>query len=115
MAEKYVIRRAAMDDCEALGIIGPAAYAAAYAHIWDDEAAFAEHLGAYGEAAWRQLLKDNAVLVWTAEINAKITGFLTLHLGSDTPAVTQTGGAEVRRIYLLPGSTGCTAPTIIST
>ena len=48
------VRRATVDDAEALGVIGPAAYAAAYHYLWSDCVA----LGSVRKVLWERRCGD---------------------------------------------------------
>ena len=103
MAE-ITIRRAVRDDATRLGIVGPAAYAAAYGDLWDDSVALARWLSSYGAEAVAAFLDRQETRVFVAEIDDEIVGFLTMIVGSTNPATGEDGGAEIPRIYLLPGA-----------
>ena len=99
-----VIRKATPEDADRLGSVGPAAYAAAYGDLWDDGAALARWLDTYGAAAMSDFLAREETRIWVAEIGGEIVGFLTMIIGSANPATGETGGAEIPRIYFLPGA-----------
>ncbi len=103
MAEP-VIRQATALDAERLGSVGPAAYAAAYGDLWDDGAALSRWLDSYGAAAMSAFLGRKETRAWVAEVDGEIVGFLTMIVGSANPATREAGGAEIPRIYLLPGA-----------
>ncbi len=106
MSEQYLIRRATVKDANILGVVGPAAYAAAYAYLWDDPKAFTGHLESYGPEAMCALIAAEDVCVWLAEFDGTPAGFLTMHLESNEPIASRPQGAELRRIYLSPVATG---------
>ncbi len=99
-----VVRRAIPDDADQLGRVGPAAYTAAYGDLWDDGAALARWLRSYGTAAVSDFLTREETRIWVAEVDGEIVGFLTMIIGSANPATGETGGAEIPRIYFLPGA-----------
>lgn len=99
-----VIRRASSADVHSLGIIGPAAYAAVYGYLWDDSAALARQLATFGAEAFAKLLERADARLWVAQLDASILGFLTMIVGSANPITKETNGAEIPRIYLLPGA-----------
>ncbi len=100
------LRRATAADVEELGYVGPAAYAAEYAYFWDDSVALARHLATFSSDAFSRLIERPQVSVWVAEIDETIVGFLTMIVGSADPIQSRAGGAEIPRIYLLPGVKG---------
>lgn len=100
------IRPAVLADSDCLGTIAPAAYAAAYGELWDRPADLARHLRTFGAEAFRDTLRDQGKRVWLAEVRGEIVGFLTLTLHSPDPVRQLPGGAELPRIYLLPGARG---------
>jgi len=100
------VRRAVPADAVALGFVGPAAYAAAYGDLWDDPAALADWLATYGETAQTAFIARSDTRVFVAEVDDRIVGFATMIIGSANPATRETGGAEIPRIYLLPGAQG---------
>ena len=99
-----VIRRAGTEDAAALGIVGPAAYAAAYGYLWEDAGALAAYLESYGARAMNDFLARSDTAAWLAETNGRIVGFLTMVMDSADPVTKEPGGAEIPRIYLLPGA-----------
>ncbi len=101
---EIVIRRAVSEDADRIGIVGPAAYSATYGAFWDNAAALARWLETYGAMAVSVFLGRADTRIWVAEIDGEIVGFLTLVIGSPNPATRETGGAEIPRIYLLPGA-----------
>jgi diamine N-acetyltransferase len=98
------IRRASAADIDQLGVIGPAAYALAYAYLWADGAAFARHLATFSAEAFGKFLKRADTRLWVAEIDGSIVGFLSMIVGSANPITGWPNGAEIPRIYLLPGA-----------
>lgn len=92
-----------MDD---LGVIGPAAYAAAYAYLWDDSAALARQLSTFSSASFANLVERADNSLWVAQVDGSIVGFLTMVAGSANPVTSLSNGAEIPRIYLLPGAQG---------
>ncbi|SDR12816.1 Ribosomal protein S18 acetylase RimI [Rhizobiales bacterium GAS113] len=99
-----VIRRALISDAETLGVIGPAAYAAAYADLWDDGAELARQLDTFGAAAFAELLRRSDARVWVSEMEGSLVGFLTMIVGAANPITREPNGAEIPRIYILPGA-----------
>lgn len=99
-----VIRRATAADAEAMGFVGPAAYSIVYAYMWDDSAAFSRQLATFSAAACRAFLARQDTRAWVAEIDGDVVGFLKMVLNSPNPVDAAANGAEVPRIYLLPGS-----------
>ena len=100
------IRLATRADCDNLGIIGPAAYAAAYAYLWRDPAALAEHLESFGPAGVAEFLAQPGARIWLAEHEERAIGFLSLLPNSLEPVARTPRGAEIPRIFLLPGARG---------
>ncbi|HEX9954249.1 MAG TPA: GNAT family N-acetyltransferase [Allosphingosinicella sp.] len=100
------IRPATHADSEILGIIGPAAYAAAYSYLWRDPAALAEHLESFGPAGVAAFLSQPGARIWLAEHAERAIGFLSLLPNSPEPVATTPHGAEIPRIFLLPGARG---------
>jgi len=99
-------RKARPSDAEALGIVGPAAYAAAYTYLWDDSAALARQIATFGTAAFVGLLARSEAWVWVAETDGAVIGFLSMIGHVPNPITLETNGAEIPRIYLLPGAQG---------
>ena len=106
MTARFSIRRATEEDCAALGVIAPAAYAAAYDWLWDDLAAFVSQLRSFDAGVFADQLADPAFDIWVAETGDAPIGFLTLKFPSDEPVAKAPGGAEIPRIYFLPQATG---------
>jgi GNAT superfamily N-acetyltransferase len=95
------VRRAAAEDAYVLGIIGPAAYAEAYAHLWDRPDAYVDQLQSFGPHAIGALFARPDARVWLGEINGIAVGFLSMIVGSSDPVEHRPGGAELPRIYIL--------------
>ena len=70
------VRSAIPEDAYMLGIIGPAAYAEAYAYLWDRPGAYSEQLQSYGQGAFEVLLTRIDARVWVGEVAGTIVGFL---------------------------------------
>jgi diamine N-acetyltransferase len=98
------IARAGEADVAELGIIGPAAYAAAYHDYWDDAVGFARHVTSFGPEAMRTFLARPDTRTWIARQDGVGVGFLTLVMGALEPIGNRPNGAEIPRIYLLPGA-----------
>jgi len=101
---EFSISRATEADAADLGVIGPAAYAAAYHDDWDDAVGFFHQLKSFGEDAMLATLARPDARVWIARQDGVGVGFLTMFIGSLEPINTREGGAEIPRIYLLPGA-----------
>jgi len=99
-----IVTRATAADAPDLGIIGPAAYAAAYHDDWDDAAGFFQQLKTFGAEAMLATLARADARVWIARQDGVGVGFLTMFVGSLEPLNHKAGGAEIPRIYLLPGA-----------
>ena len=99
-----VVRPFAAGDLTAVGVIGPAAYAASYGAYWDDPMALAQQLETYSASGVAAFLERPDAAAWVAELNDEIVGFLTLLMDSPDPVTGASGGAEIPRIYLLPGA-----------
>lgn len=91
-------------DVGEIGIIGPAAYAAAYHPDWDDPVAFMKQIMTFGPAAVKEFMARPEARVWIARQDGTGVGFLTMRVGSDEPLGKRPGGAEIPRIYLLPNA-----------
>ena len=104
MSKLVTIRKASGGDAETLGVVGPAAYAATYHYLWNDCVALARQLNTFSKSAFLALLQRPATRGWVAEIAGEIVGFLTMIVNSKNPITHDTSGAEIPRIYLLPGS-----------
>lgn len=100
------MRPAGPGDADALGLAGVAAYAEAYARLWDDPAAYLDQLASFGSAAFAALLADGTARVWAAEAAGRVVGFLSLWIGVADPVEGADGGAEVSRLYLLGACRG---------
>lgn len=100
------VRRADPADVPDLGVVGPAAYAVAYGHLWDDGAEFARQLATFGADAFEAFLNRPDTALWVAEADRTIVGFLSMIVGSANPITGEPNGAEIPRIYLLPGVQG---------
>ena len=100
------VRPATKDDCATLGVIAPAAYAAAYAYLWDDARAFVDQLRSFSADTFAAQIDDTQFRIWIAEIDGAPVGFLTLKLDSTEPVANRAGGAEIPRIYFLPQGAG---------
>jgi ribosomal protein S18 acetylase RimI-like enzyme len=88
-------------DAEMLGALGPAAYAGAYAYLWDNPDAYLRHLETFGRHSFETLLGRPDARVWAADSNGVFVGFLSMIIGSLDPIERRGGGAELPRIYLL--------------
>lgn len=99
-----IVTRASERDAGDLGIIGPAAYAAAYHDDWDDAVAFFLQLKTFGEDAFSLTMARPDARVWIARQDGVGVGFLTMVVGSLEPINQRESGAEIPRIYLLPGA-----------
>lgn len=98
------VTRATEADAADLGVIGPAAYAAAYHDDWDDAVGFFHQLKSFGEDAMLATLARPEARVWIARQDGVGVGFLTMFVGSLEPINNRESGAEIPRIYLLPGA-----------
>jgi len=98
------VRPARQEDVGAVGIVGPAAYAAAYGYLWQDPAGLAAQLETFGAPAFAEFLARPDTAAWVASLDETIVGFLTMVLNSADPVTKEPGGAEIPRIYLLPGA-----------
>lgn len=99
-----IIARATEADIPDLGVIGPAAYAAAYHEDWDDAVGFARQIWTFGPEPMRIFLSRSDTRTWIARQDSVGVGFLTMVLGSLEPIGNRAKGAEIPRIYLLPGA-----------
>lgn len=104
VASDFTIRPATLEDAHRIGVISPVAFALAYADSWADDAALAEHLETFGHHAWTDFLQRDDTHAWVVEIAGRVTGVLSMIAGSCEPVTTQPRGAEIPRIYLLPGT-----------
>jgi diamine N-acetyltransferase len=98
------ITRAIEADIPDLGIIGPAAYAAAYHDDWDDAVGFFWQIQTFGAEAIANTLARPDSRVWIARQEGVGVGFLSMFIGSLEPIAARPRGAEIPRIYLLPGA-----------
>jgi GNAT superfamily N-acetyltransferase len=105
-AVSVTVRPATADDARVLGIIAPAAYAAAYSDLWDDAAAFSRQLATFGEQAFADCLATSNSRIWIAEQHGQPVGYLTLLLDVASPVSQRTHGAEIARFYLLGPASG---------
>ncbi len=99
-----VISRATGADVPDLGIIGPAAYAAAYHDDWDDPVRFFWQVQTFGPEAMAATLARADARVWIARQEGVGVGFLTMFVRSLEPINQRPDGAEIPRVYLLPGA-----------
>jgi hypothetical protein len=96
------INRATEADASDLGIIGPAAYAAAYHDDWDDAVGFFHQLKTFGADAMLATLARPEARVWIARQDGAGVGFLTMFVGSLEPIGQRAGGAEIRASIFCP-------------
>src|SRR5215469_18324898 len=96
-----IVRRATAEDAEVLGIIGPAAYAEAYGHLWDRSDAYSDHLRTFGLRAFESMLARREARLWIGEVQGAVVGFLSMIVGSVDPVERRLGGAEIPRIYVI--------------
>ena len=99
-----IVSRATIGDAPDLGIIGPAAYAAAYHDDWDDPVAFFWQVQTFGPDAMAATLARPDSRVWIARQDGVGVGFLIMYVGSLESINQRPDGAEIPRIYLLPGA-----------
>ncbi|MDK4743620.1 GNAT family N-acetyltransferase [Rhizobium sp. CNPSo 3464] len=99
-----IIRTATPADVDSLSTVGSAAYAAAYGCLWNSSAALANQLATFNANAFAKLLKRADTRLWVAQLDGSIVGFLTMIIGSTNPITQEASGAEISRIYLLPGA-----------
>jgi ribosomal protein S18 acetylase RimI-like enzyme len=104
--QEFNVRAAKPEDAPKLGTIGPAAYTAAYGYLWESPVFLSEQLETFSTAAFETLLQRADARVWVAEAEGAMVGFLSLVLRSANPITFEENGAEIPRIYLLPGSQG---------
>jgi ribosomal protein S18 acetylase RimI-like enzyme len=95
------VRLATAEDVYMLGIIGPAAYAEAYAYLWDRPDAYFGHLQSFGQRAFEALLARTDARVWVGETAGTMVGYLSMIIGSLDPIEHRPRGAELPRIYIL--------------
>ena len=79
------VRRGLPTDTNTLGVVGPAAYAEAYAYLWDDPQAFLRQLKTFSADAFAQHLGRENARIWVAVVEGDIVGFLTMNLGVADP------------------------------
>ena len=84
-----------------LGIIGPAAYADAYGHLWDRPDAYSDHLRTFRPQAFESPLARPEARVWIGGVQGTVVGFLSMIAGSVDPVERRFGGAEIPRIYII--------------
>jgi ribosomal protein S18 acetylase RimI-like enzyme len=101
------VRPATMADAPALGVIGPATYAASYGYLWDDPLALSEQLHTFSADAFRDFISQESTRLWIAEMAGRPVGFLTMVMDSPEPIAFEENGGEIARIYLLPAAQGC--------
>lgn len=106
MEQSPMIRRATRADAQALGVVGPAAYAESYGHMWSDASGLAKQLATFDTRSMEDFLGRADTHVWLAEQDGCVVGFLTLILDSRDPIERRAFGAEVQRIYLLGPARG---------
>ncbi|ASP69726.1 GNAT family N-acetyltransferase [Sinorhizobium meliloti] len=99
-----VIRRASPADVSTLSVVGSAAYGASYGPLWENSVALARHLASFSSDEFEKLLDRPDARLWVAQIDGLVVGFLTMIIGSANPITGTPRGAEIARIYLLPGS-----------
>ncbi len=102
-----MIRLATADDAKALGVIGPAVYAEAYANLWTNSYDYAVHLESFGQQAFEQILAAPNTYIWVAELDERLIGFLSMIIGSPDPILHCANGAEIPRIYILSAAQRC--------
>jgi GNAT superfamily N-acetyltransferase len=98
------ILRAGPTDAAELGVIGPAAYAASYHDDWNDPVGFARQLMTFGPQAMQGTIAREDARVWLARADGTAVGFLTMIVGTQEPINCRPLGAEIPKIYLLPGA-----------
>lgn len=92
------VRPATIEDAYMLGIIGPAAYAEAYAYLWDRPDVYSDHLQSFGQHGFEALLARTDARVWVGEAAGSMVGFLSMIIGSLDPVE-----HRLRRAELPPG------------
>lgn len=102
----FIIRSAQKKDAEVLGIVGPAAYASAYADIWEDAPALVDKLETFSAKSFANCLAASNSRVLIAEQQSKLIGYLTLLLDSASPLSKRVRGAEITRFYLRGPASG---------
>lgn len=103
---QILIRPAGPADAPLLGVIGPAAYAEAYAFLWDQPGPYAAHLATFSAEAFAAALARPGTRIWLAYADGAAVGFLLMNLETPDPLALRRGGAELARIYLLGPSRG---------
>jgi diamine N-acetyltransferase len=101
-----VTRPATVRDVPSLGVVAPSAYAAAYGYLWEHAEHLSKHLDSFGPARLTEEMAEVGKRLWVAEIDGSIVGFLAFTTYSPDPIRHLAGGAEIPRIYLLPGARG---------
>jgi len=92
------IRKALLEDAEAIATIHVRAWQTAYAEIFPAE--FLANLSVEKRiSAWREQLSHNTGTIFIAEENGLLTGWVAGGLSADADAV---GESEVQAIYVLP-------------
>ena len=94
------VRSDISEDAYMLGIIGPAAYAEAYAYLWDRPGAYSEQLQSFGQRAFEALLTRTDARVWVGEVAGNMVGFLSMIVGSLDPVEHRLGSVELPRSRL---------------
>jgi diamine N-acetyltransferase len=94
------VRPATAEDAYMLGIIGPAAYAEAYAYLWDRPDAYSEQLQSFGQVPSKRC-SPGPMRAWVGEVAGTMVGFLSMIVGSLDPVEHRPSGAELPRIYIL--------------
>ncbi|WP_085730061.1 MULTISPECIES: GNAT family N-acetyltransferase [unclassified Pseudomonas] len=102
----FKIRKANSGDAEILGLVGPAAYAAAYSYLWMDCVSLVNQLQTFSCAAFNQLLRREDCQILVAVKEGIVVGFIVTICHSRDPITLEPGGAEISRIYILPGCQG---------
>jgi diamine N-acetyltransferase len=98
------IARATDADIAEIGIIGPAAYAAAYHEDWDNPVAFMKQVMTFGPDAVRAFMARPETRTWIARQDGVGVGFLMMAMGTGEPLGSRPRGAEIPRIYMLPNA-----------
>jgi ribosomal protein S18 acetylase RimI-like enzyme len=95
------IRQGRPDDIDALGVVGPAAYAEAYGYLWRDPRAYLRQLTTFSATAFSRVMGSDGTRLWVATLDGAIVGFLTMRLRVSEPINGADGGAEIARLYIL--------------
>jgi GNAT superfamily N-acetyltransferase len=66
--------------------------------------ALAKQLDTFSSAAFAELLSGTDARVWVAQIDGSLVGFLSMIVGSPNPISREPNGAQIPRVYLLPGA-----------